>query len=67
MDFLSITEKDVLANNEIRILPVDTAEDIQQPGKKDLFHFPCGSHRSIQETGKGHKYGKHRLQRPGDH
>ncbi len=28
MDFLSITEKDVLANNDIRIMPVDTAEDM---------------------------------------
>jgi glucosamine-6-phosphate deaminase len=57
MDFLSITEKDVLANNEIRILPVDTAEDMYNEmvrlsvnkikennslGKRTSFIFPVG-------------------------
>lgn len=57
MDFLSITEKDVLANNEIRILPVDTAEDMYNEmvrlsvnkikennslGKRTSFILPVG-------------------------
>jgi glucosamine-6-phosphate deaminase len=57
MDFLSITEKDILANNEIRILPVDTAEDMYNEmvrlsvnkikennslGKRTSFIFPVG-------------------------
>jgi len=54
---LSITEKDVLANNEIRILPVDTAEDMYNEmvrlsvnkikennslGKRTSFILPVG-------------------------
>ncbi len=57
MDFLSIKEKDVLANNEIRILPVDTAEDMYNEmvrlsvnkikennslGKRTSFILPVG-------------------------